>query len=275
MINNNFNKKNSKLFHKNSIGFTSFFAEFDSDINIDYDHLILDFSLFKKYPNNIKKMRNLLIKLTFLQILSSLISMMFIIYRRSFVYLFISLLTLILAFCGLTGSLKMHLIYLLIHCVFTVSITAGFIFYQIVDLFFGTDTSYGNERRINDNFILLIFTLPFLFDFCVGVYNYLFMKNISIFEDEKKKLIRNIDEENQIEVNKISEEQVDKFISGVDNRICIICMEDNRNVVLNPCGHVLCCEECAKTIFGESLRYEVKCPICRRKCISYVKMLIS
>ena len=128
---------------------------------------------------------------------------------------------------------------------------------------------------MNDNVILLIFTLPFIFDFGVGVYNYYMMKKISVYNEEKKKLNHSADHENRFEVKKISEEQVDKFISGVDHRICIICMDRNRDVVLNPCGHVLCCSECAGTIFTQNFIYEIKCPICRRKCSSYVKMLIS
>jgi hypothetical protein len=269
------NFKRQKSNSKESIGFTSFFAEYDSDIQIDYDHFILDYNSFKKYPNYIKRMRNLLIKLTFLQIISSILSMLFIIFRRSFVYLFISLITLVLAISGVYGSLQMHLVYLLIHCVLTISITGGFIIYQIVDLLFGTDTAYGNKERMNDNVILLIFTLPFIFDFGVGVYNYYMMKKISVYNEEKKKLNHSPDHENRFEVKKISEEQVDKFISGVDHRICIICMDRNRDVVLNPCGHVLCCSECAGTIFTQNFIYEIKCPICRRKCSSYVKMLIS
>jgi len=272
-----FPQTNSKNKHENSIAFNSFFVEYYNEVEIDYDHLITDFYTFKKYPNSLKRMRNILIKLTFLQIISSILSMLFIIFRRSFLYLFVSLLTLILAVCGVTGSMKMHQIYLLIHCVFTISITAGFMIYQLVDFFLAPDTSYGNQERINDNFIMFIFTLPFTFDFAVGVYNYYFLKNIAVI-NERNKEINHRDEEQSIDLEfnrkKISEEQVDQFIAGVDSRICIICMDKNRDVVLNPCGHVLCCDECAKNIFSKSIMYEVKCPLCRRKCTSYVKMLV-
>jgi hypothetical protein len=270
----NLNRQGSKINPK-SIGFTSFFAEFDTDVVVSYDHLIINYQAFKKYPNSIKHMRNILIILTALQVLASLISVLYIIFRRSFIYLFISIITFVLALCGIYGSTKMHALSLVIHCVFTTSITAGFVFYQIVDLFLGSDTSYGNERRVNDHIMMLIFTLPFMFDFSVGVYNYFLLKKISFYNSEMKKSNELLDLENRLEINKISEEQIDRHISSVDSKMCIICVAENRNVVLNPCGHVLACEDCAREIFNQNVLFDVKCPICRQKCSNYVKLIIS
>ena len=30
-----------------------------------------------------------------------------------------------------------------------------------------------------------------------------------------------------------------------NNNLCVICMSQNRNVILNPCRHVAMCKECA------------------------------
>ena len=43
-----------------------------------------------------------------------------------------------------------------------------------------------------------------------------------------------------------------------DDTDCVICMDDVKCTIFVPCGHCLCCENCAETIvlqFG-------KCPVC-------------
>jgi len=42
---------------------------------------------------------------------------------------------------------------------------------------------------------------------------------------------------------------------------CIICMENEYDVVMVPCGHYCMCHECADKILGSTS----KCPICRQK----------
>ena len=38
---------------------------------------------------------------------------------------------------------------------------------------------------------------------------------------------------------------------------CIVCMEEEREALFLPCGHLVCCRKCA----GKTKR---KCPICRK-----------
>jgi Zinc finger, C3HC4 type (RING finger) len=48
-------------------------------------------------------------------------------------------------------------------------------------------------------------------------------------------------------------------ISADDNR-CIICCEDRpRSVLFDPCGHVVCCKQCATTM----MENKSQCPVCR------------
>ena len=169
--------------HDNSsIGLAAFFKDEQGQGSREVFKILYEEHLppkYKEIPQEILVKRNDLIYLCLFQIVASVLGMFYIIFRRSYIYLVINLFTFILAFCGVYGSVFMNLIYLLIHCLFTSSVTGGFFIYQIFDFFLVEDTSYGVKKRINDNLILFIFSLPYIFDFCVGVYNYLFLKSIS------------------------------------------------------------------------------------------------
>lgn len=47
------------------------------------------------------------------------------------------------------------------------------------------------------------------------------------------------------------------------NILCVICMTNFKNIMLNPCSHVVYCIECARND-----RLSNKCPICRKKYAS-------
>lgn len=279
-LNSNFDNtsvvdKSSRVDKQDSIGYAAFFSH-RKIIEILFEDQISDHNSFRKYTREIKHRRNILIYLTIFQIFAALLGMLILIMRRSFIYILISLLAMILAFCGLNGAIKVNPFLLIIHCVFTTSVTGGFFLYQLLDLFFGSDTTYGNNLRFSDHLILFIFSLPYLFDTCVGIYNYLFLKRIADFNSNQNRNQELLKNEVESIKHKYSEEQINNYISGVDNKLCVICMSNSRNTVLNPCGHVLCCEECAKSIFDkQNIFHEANCPICQRKCSNYLKMYIS
>ena len=52
-----------------------------------------------------------------------------------------------------------------------------------------------------------------------------------------------------------------EVIEVPDSLECIICMENMKEVMLEPCGHVCICRECAERMRLSSGR--VKCPVCR------------
>lgn len=49
---------------------------------------------------------------------------------------------------------------------------------------------------------------------------------------------------------------------------CVICMDDQSEVVFVPCGHMCCCSECGMTNIKE-------CPMCRTRIERKIKVLIS
>ncbi|EAL48873.2 zinc finger domain containing protein [Entamoeba histolytica HM-1:IMSS-B] len=47
------------------------------------------------------------------------------------------------------------------------------------------------------------------------------------------------------------------------NKICKVCLDNEKNTVFIPCGHICCCYECSKKLS--------KCPICRAQITTIVK----
>ena len=250
MVSNNHNEliileQDDDISH-NPIGLAAFFKPQDIAYLQILDNLYEEYlpEKYKNFPDELKEKRNRLIYLSFFQIVSSILGMLYIVFRRSYIYLVINLFTLILAFCGVYGSINMNLIYLLIHCLFTTSITTGFFIYQLFDFFLVKDTSYGEKKRINDNVILLLFSIPYAFDFCVGMYNYFFLKNVTDFNLAKEETKKS---HMEILIKKYSNEQIQDYLSK-NEKSCIICLDKERNTVIQPCGHVLACEKCIKKI---------------------------
>lgn len=52
-----------------------------------------------------------------------------------------------------------------------------------------------------------------------------------------------------------------------DVSLCICCMERPKNIVFQPCNHLLCCEEC-------SARIKSKCPTCNGKIRKILKIYV-
>ena len=205
--------------------------------------------------------RNTLIYLTGCQVISSFIGMLFFLYRRSIIYIWINIFTLILAFCGLYGSITITSIFLLTHCVLTVSIGGAFFLFQVVNDFITDDSSYGDEKRTSDHVLLFIFSLPYVYDVFTGVYNYFWMKSLSEEAEEPKEQLINTD--NKIEMNNYT------IVKESRDELCVLCMMNKKNIAFEPCGHVACCESCAKDIFGRT-----KCPICRGEIKNCIKIYI-
>jgi hypothetical protein len=51
----------------------------------------------------------------------------------------------------------------------------------------------------------------------------------------------------------------DTFVG--DDHLCVVCLENARNIVLIPCGHMVLCDVCCDDIMANSN----ECPMCREK----------
>ena len=58
-----------------------------------------------------------------------------------------------------------------------------------------TDTKFKDDKRMNDNILMLIFSLPYLYDFSVGIVSVVFLGRIAEFNDSEKLLKKDVDEE--------------------------------------------------------------------------------
>jgi cellular nucleic acid-binding protein len=59
-------------------------------------------------------------------------------------------------------------------------------------------------------------------------------------------------------------EQKEQLDGDIDEKLCIICMDKNKEYIVVPCGHFKYCAECVKKINT--------CSTCRGKIDSYVKV---
>ena len=267
-------RSNSTIRKFKNIGIAAFYLDSkypNDELEIIKPELIHNKEGFEHYSDDLKLKRNNLIKLTIWQMIVSIFGMMYVIRRRNYIYVFINTVSIILGGCGLYGSLTLSAIPLLIHSIMTISLTGGFLFFQIIDFLLVDDTSYG-EKRLNDNILLIIFSLPYVFDCFAGVYNFLFIRNVNEHNKTQREFRlknTNIVERFDPEEDMPEKEEVLKHIK--EQTLCIICCDNSRNAVMNPCGHMLCCLECGEKIVGNRIISKAKCPICRSHIDSVIK----
>ena len=260
------------------IGILSFFREEKCE-KLLYEEMILNKN-FLKFPEEIKKHRQILIYMTFFQIFSSIIGMFYIVFRRSIIYFFINFLGITLAICGLNGAVQVNQLHLMIHCVLTTSIIGAFFIYQLLELFLVRDTSYGVKDRMNDNILLFLFSLPYLYDFMAGVFNYMFLKKISDYmkyQLQSKEMLLDFDKDIKNLRKRYSNKDVDKHLQSCPDKMCIICIDSERDTIMNPCGHVVCCFSCTEKVFSNKQfsKNNARCPICRKNIQSFKKLLFA
>lgn len=228
---------------------------------------------FKNFSNELKEKRNQMLYVCAIQILASLLGMAYVIYRRSYAYLLINLITLALAFCGGYGTLLMNYLFITIHCVFTISLPGAFFLYQIFEFFFITHDK--NSKSASESLIFLIFSLPYIYDLGAGVFCFFFIKLISKNLKENNLENERLRESYLNMQQKFSQKEIEEHLGNISEHICVICMDKKRDTALTPCGHYLCCQICAKGIFSSFTFTKPKCPICRKECQSFVKIIVS
>lgn len=54
-------------------------------------------------------------------------------------------------------------------------------------------------------------------------------------------------------------------LAGGDEHLCVVCLENQRDVVLVPCGHMVLCRFCCAGIINNSS----ECPVCRETIVDH------
>jgi len=217
--------------------------------------------------------RNKLIYFTFFQVFSSLFGMLYVIIRKARIYLFVNLITIFLAINGLIGSITINSIFLLIHCVFTISIGIAFFLYSIISDIFTSDSRYEEKSRISEHVLLYIFSLPFLYDIFCAYYNYSWLVLLSgVNKKDSYNIINN--ENNDYNENLLNDNNKKIEMDEINNKRnsnineCQICCERNKNTVFTPCGHSFCCDICWNLLKIKTNQ----CPMCRKQINDCIKI---
>lgn len=61
--------------------------------------------------------------------------------------------------------------------------------------------------------------------------------------------------------------QENRFVAVADDDLCSVCMHNQKEVVLQPCGHRCVCQQCCDRIMNENKQ----CPVCRGTISTFVR----
>lgn len=220
---------------------------------IPHKELITNIELFMKYPEEVKTNRSKLINLTLLQMGSCTLSVLYLFLYESAMCLLIDVFTLILSLIGLIGAIKMNNHMLYIHYMCTTSVTGFYFLYQIMTLLF---VKKYEDNSANENWLMVIFSLPYAFNFYVGMFSSKFLT----------RLIELNQELSQKNLTSINVNDNDK----ASTKKCLICQKEKIDSTFNDCGHEVNCQNCNSKLlrsFGV-----VKCGLCEKDVKSYKKL---
>lgn len=164
-----------------------------------------------------------------------------------------------------------------------------FFIHQLFNYAFLTRTGNNN---INEISLYGIFTLPYVFDMLCGFVSIVYLKMISetndtimrlsVVKDEEKLLLSN---KKQIandkytktylksEFNKRKALKANEIEDGQINLLCVICCDKPRQVLIEPCRHLLLCENCMNRISNLNNNNMI-CPNCARQIDYFAKIYI-
>ena len=71
--------------------------------------------------------------------------------------------------------------------------------------------------------------------------------------------------------NYITNNNISTILDQTSNILCVICLENYKDMVIVPCGHQCICSKCSYNLlyFSET---EYKCPICRKRIDTVIKV---
>mmetsp|Transcript_3316 Transcript_3316/g.2768 ORF Transcript_3316/g.2768 Transcript_3316/m.2768 type:complete len:194 (+) Transcript_3316:3-584(+) len=133
----------------------------------------------------LRNQRECLITLIFVQIASAIAGFATYMMRRNRVSIIINIFALILAGVGFSGTTSCNWTLTVLHCTLTTGIVGSFFFYEILFAFFGK-RRVTDEYQIEETWILLILSVPYLIDLFIGIYSAIFTVRLVDSEDENE-----------------------------------------------------------------------------------------
>lgn len=120
--------------------------------------------------------RNTLLILIVLESLACCWGFSYYFIRRSMIYIVVNVGFLITAIIGMLSLIFIYQLGLIIYVMINISLPGAFFIYQMVELFF---IKTNNDQALSDNNLLFIFSLPYVYDFSVGLVCFAFIFKIS------------------------------------------------------------------------------------------------
>ena len=108
---------------------------------------------------------------------------------------------------------------------------------------------------MDETYLLLLISLPYVVDFIVGVLMFYFLGLILTWEESQKNNQAFSTEEKYFL-------QLPEGYNHSAETECVICMERPKSAVFYDCGHKIACMQCAERLRSS---YLSSCPLCRAR----------
>ena len=158
------------------------------------DYLEQDFRQVNHMPEFIRKNRNRSIILVAVQILSAVCSLAIYVRRESRVILAASILSIILSFVGMFGTIMLNNCFMFMHAFFCTSLFGAFYVYLLIEMIFikPNDFKQNSNAAMSDTAVMFFMSIPFMIIFLVGCHS---MYLLVLVSDERKE--RRIEQERE------------------------------------------------------------------------------
>lgn len=182
----------------------------------------------------LRQQRHNMLTLTIIQMFSALTGFATFFMRRNRVSIFINAFALGLAYLGYRGAARWYSTFSLIHCTMTVGIIGSFFIYQVISDLFRRKRNL-DDSHINETWMLLLLSFPYLIDFWIGIYGWIF--SVTLLEPENSQEREDLDSK--------YEHELEAFQRNInENEQCCICLDQRKNAAFYPWGHQCVCYDC-------------------------------
>ena len=113
--------------------------------------------------------RNRMIILMIVEIFAIIVGFAFYALRRNSIMISVNGIATVLTIIGFFGAVKANFVLTLMHAISTTGIVGSFFVYELLFAFFGPHPK-KDEYQIDENVLLLITLIPYIFDLCAGIY---------------------------------------------------------------------------------------------------------
>ena len=184
--------------------------------------------------------------------------------RRNRVSIVVNIIAFILSIFGFSGATTCNWKFSIVHWIFTCGIVGSFFFYELLYAFFGKKKQ-KDEYQIDETWILLVFSFPYLIDLLIGIYCAIFTVRLIEPENENN-ILREREELNQ---------ELQEFNLNLDNNNqCWIWLDKGKDSAFYPCGHQCTCYQWGQRYMNNRVGGRRVCIICRQPANDIIQIYL-